>query len=600
MEEEKTREEKRIYTQPTFLISLFLMVIFVMFGVVATESLGKGVSAAFDFMVKNLGWSFILGVCVFLFLIIYLLLSPLGKIKLGKDEEKPAYSNLPWFAMLFSCGMGIGLLFWGVSEPIWHYMWPPYGEANTSEAVHVAMRYAFFHWGFHPWAIYAVVAGSLAYFSYRRRLPMLLSSTLEPILGREKIHGGWATMVNVIGVFATLFGLATSLGLGAMQIGSGLESLLGIPSTAGVWVVIVVVITAVAVISTVTGINRGIKYLAQFNIIIAALLMGMVLVVGPTLFILRIFTNATGEYLQNILQMSFHMDPAGTGSEGWTGTWTIFYWAWWIAWAPFVGTFIARISRGRTIRNFIIGVLLVPTGVSLVWFSVFGGSALFIEHLGAGGIADAVSKDSAAGFFAFLSTLPVPNVLIAVAMLSVAVFFITSLNSGTYVNSMLTSHGNPNPPVLMRFIWGILEGAIAAVLLFSGGLEALQTASVVGGFPFMIIMFLMLYCLFKALRAQLKAGPMPPERETKKSGSGSFESVNSGMLPPRENFPRRHKRLIRKNMFGFDGFVCQKFRLYHCKYGTGERSRGIETIAGSYPQNILLKVNASLTKGDVP
>jgi glycine betaine transporter len=510
-------KEKNLYTRPTFLISLVVMVIFVVFGVATPEGLGKGVGKVFDFMINNLGWSFIYGASIFLFMIVFLMLSPLGQIKLGKDDEKPAYSNITWFAMLFSCGMGIGLLFWGVSEPIWHYMWPPYGEANSAEAVHVAMRYAFFHWGFHPWAIYAVVAGALAYFSYRKGLPMLLSSTLEPILGRDGIHKGWGALVNIIGVFATLFGLATSLGLGAMQIGAGMENLFGIPSTAGLWVVIVVVVTAGAVISTATGIDRGIKLLSNVNIVIAGLLMALVFIVGPTIFVLKTLTHSTGDYLQNIFQMSFHMDPAGAGTEGWTGAWTIFYWAWWIAWAPFVGTFIARISRGRTIRNFIVGVLLIPTGVSLVWFSVFGGSALFIERFGAGGIADAVSVDSAAGFFAVLSTLPAPKILIAVAMISVAIFFITSSDSGTYVNGMLTSRGNPNPPLSLRLIWGILEGAIAAVLLFSGGLKPLQTASVVGGFPFMIIMFLMIYCLFKALRGELREGTLPISRETIRS-----------------------------------------------------------------------------------
>jgi len=509
--------EKNIYTKPTFLISLFVMTVLVGFGVIATESFGRAVGAAFDFMTENLGWSFILSACVFLFAIIYLSLSPYGKIKLGEEDERPAYSNLTWFAMLFSSGMGIGLLFWGVSEPVRHYIWPPCGAAKSPEAVHTAIRYAFFHWGFHPWAIYAVVAGCLAYFAYRKKLPMLLSSTLEPILGPKRIHSGWATLINVIGVFATLFGLATSLGLGAMQIGSGLESLWQIPSTAGTWVVIVIVITAVSVVATVTGIDRGIKCLSQFNIIVASLLMLLVFIVGPTLFILKIFTHATGEYIQNIIQMSFHMDPALAGNKNWTSTWTVFYWAWWIAWAPFVGTFIARISRGRTIRNFVIGVLLVPTGVSLVWFSIFGGSALFVEHLGAGGIAAAVTRDSASGFFTFLNTLPFSNILIAIAMVSVAVFFITSLNSGTYVNSMLTSLGNPNPPVPMRLIWGGLAGAVAAVLLFSGGLKALQTASVVGGFPFMIIMLLMLYCLFKALHAQLGRERQRLELETKES-----------------------------------------------------------------------------------
>ncbi len=507
MDEEK--EQKRIYTRPTFLIALIIMVVFVLLGVLAPEGMSKGVSATFSFMINNLGWSFIIGASFFLFLIIFLLLSPLGQIKLGKDDEKPAYKNLSWFAMLFSCGMGIGLLFWGVSEPIWHYMWPPYGEANTAAAAHQAMQYSFFHWGFHPWAIYAIVAGSLAYFSYRKGLPMLLSSTLEPILGREKIHGFWGTIVNVIGVFATLFGLATSLGLGAMQIGAGLEHIFGIPSTAGTWVIIVIVITAGAVISTSTGIDRGIKVLSNVNILIAGLIMALVFIVGPTLFILRTLAHSTGGYLQNIFQMSFNMDPSGAGTEGWTGAWTIFYWAWWIAWAPFVGTFIARISRGRTIRNFIIGVLLIPVAVSIVWFSVFGGSALFIEQFGAGGIADAVSQDSAVGFFAMLQSMPASSVLIIIAMISVAIFFITSSDSGTYVNGMLTSRGNPDPPLPLRIIWGVLEGGIAAILLFSGGLEALQTASVVGGFPFMIIMFLMLYCLFKALYAELRSGTLP-------------------------------------------------------------------------------------------
>lgn len=505
-----------LYTKPTFLIALIVMVVFVVLGVAVPEAFGTATGNIFNYMVSSWGWSFILGASIFLFLIVFLLLSPVGEIKLGEDDEKPAYSNEVWFAMLFSCGMGIGLLFWGVSEPIWHYMWPPMGEPYTAEAVHMAMRYAFFHWGFHPWAVYAVVAGSLAYFSYRKGLPMLLSSCLEPILGRKGIEGPWGILVNIIGVFATLFGLATSLGLGAMQLGAGLESLFGIPSTPAIWVTIVVVVTAAAVISTSTGIDRGIKWLSQINIVVAGLLMLLVFIVGPTLFILNILTHATGDYLQNIIYMSFGLDAAGEGTEGWYAAWTIFYWAWWIAWAPFVGTFIARISRGRTIRNFIVGVMLVPVAVSLVWFSVFGGSALYQEHFGGGGIADAVSADSAMGFFALLQGLPVSSLLIVVAMFSVAVFFITSSDSGTYVNGMLTSGGDPNPPLTLRIIWGVLEGAIAAILLFTGGASALgslQTASVVGGFPFMIIMLLMLYCLFKSLYAEMREGTLPLEKK---------------------------------------------------------------------------------------
>ncbi len=510
----------------TFWIALIVMLVFVVFGIAAPAAFGAVADSAFNYIVDSWGWSFILGASIFLILIVFLLLSPVGEIKLGKDDEKPEYSNLAWFAMLFSCGMGIGLLFWGVSEPIWHYMWPPYGEANTAEAVHVAMQYSYFHWGFHPWAIYAVVAGSLAYFSYRKGLPMLLSSCLEPILGRKGIEGPWGMLVNIIGVFATLFGLATSLGLGAMQIGAGLENLFGIPSGPVLWVTIVVVTTIAAIISTATGIDRGIKYLSQLNIVVAVLLMLLVFIVGPTLFILNMFTQATGDYLQNIIQMSFGLDAAGAGTEGWYGAWTIFYWAWWIAWAPFVGTFIARVSRGRTIRNFIVGVMLVPVLVSMVWFAVFGGSALHQTHvLGDGSIMDAVGADSALGFFSALAGFPASSLLIAVAMFSVAVFFITSSDSGTYVNGMLTSGGNPNPPLPLRITWGAIEGAIAAILLFTGGLGALQTASIVGGFPFMIIMLLMLYCLLKSLFAEMREGTLPLE---KKRIQDALEEIKAG------------------------------------------------------------------------
>ncbi|MFO7913720.1 MAG: BCCT family transporter, partial [Desulfotignum sp.] len=289
----------------TFWIALAVMIPFVIFGAAAPEAFGKAADAVFKYMKEAWGWSFIMGASIFLFLTVFLLLSPVGQIRLGGDDEKPEYSNMAWFAMLFSCGMGIGLLFWGVSEPIWHYMWPPHGEAKTAGAVHLAMQYSFFHWGFHPWAIYAVVAASLAYFSYRKGLPMLLSSCLEPILGRKGVEGPWGMLVNVIGVFATLFGLATSLGLGAMQIGGGLEELFGFTSGAPLWLAIVIIATVAAIISTVTGIDRGIKYLSQLNIVVAVLLMLLVFILGPTVFILKLLTQATGDYLQNIIQMSF-------------------------------------------------------------------------------------------------------------------------------------------------------------------------------------------------------------------------------------------------------------------------------------------------------
>jgi glycine betaine transporter len=492
----------KYYSRSTFIVPLVLCLAFVLLGVIAPVAFGEVAAQVFKFMTVNLGWSFILGVSLFLFVILYIMISPLGKIKLGADDSKPDYTNFTWFAMLFSCGMGIGLLFWGVSEPIWHYIWPPLGDANTAEAGHQAMRYAFFHWGFHPWAIYALTGGALAYFSYRKGLPMMLSSTLEPILGKDNLDRGWGSVVNTIAVFATLFGLATSLGLGTMQIASGMNTLFGIPNNNVTWVLIVTIITAAAVISTMTGIDKGIRILSKINIYIAGVLLALVFILGPTLFILNMYGHAMGDYLQNIVGMSFRLDPMIAGAEGWITAeygWTVFYWAWWVAWAPFVGTFIARVSKGRTIRQFVAGALLVPTMVSMVWLSVFGGAAIYIEHFGVGGIAEAVNIDNAAGFFAMLSHFPGANALIGLAMLSVIFFFITSSDSGTYVNGMLTSGGNPNPPMPLRVTWGVLEGAIAAVLLFTGGLSALQTASVVAGFPFMIIMLLMTYCWLKSL-----------------------------------------------------------------------------------------------------
>jgi len=377
----------------------------------------------------------------------------------------------------------------------------------------MALQYSFFHWGLHPWAIYAVVAGSLAYFTYRKGLPMLLSSTLEPLIGRKQLNGPLGNTVNIIGVVATLFGISTSLGLGVMQIGGGLETLFNFPNNTFLWLIIIVVVTALAIVSTTTGIDRGIKWLSQINLGVAGLLLLFVLILGPTLFIFNSFTHSTGSYLQNLLSMSFGIDAAGEGSEGWYNTWTIFYWAWWISWAPFVGSFIARVSRGRTIRSFSIGVLLVPTGVSMFWFSVFGGTALYREHFTDASILNTVLEDEALGFFAMLAQFPLANVLIVIAMISLTVFFVTSSDSGTYVIGMLTSKGNMNPPLQLRVTWGVLEGAFAAVLLLSGGLAALQTAAVVGGFPFMIIMFLMIISLIKALFKELSDGSLPMERQ---------------------------------------------------------------------------------------
>ncbi len=492
------------FKNKTFWIAFILNMLFVLWGIFGIESLGAAADAAFSFITVQLGWSFMLGGSIFVGVAFYLMFSKVGSIRLGEPDEKPEYSRFSWFAMLFSAGMGIGLVFWSVSEPIWHYIWPATGAAanataETPEAAVNAMRLAFFNWGIHPWAFYIIVGGALSYFSYRKGLPMLLSSTLAPLIGEENLDKGWGRVVNILGVYATLFGLATSLGLGAMSIANGLSHL-GLISGAGttVQVVIIIVVTTGAVISTVTGIDKGIKWLSNINVWIMIVLMALVTLIGPTLFIINIFTNSLGQYLQHFVEMSFMSDAIM--DNPWLPAWTIFYWAWWIAWAPFVGTFIARISRGRTIREFVVGSLFVPVLVSFFWFAIFGGTGLYIELFGAGGLAEAVSESEAAGFYAALSHLPLAPLLILLGTISVTIFFITSSDSATYVNGMLTCQGDPNPPRRLRVLWGVLEGAIAAVLLFAGGLSALQTASVVSGFPFMIVMFFMVYSLLKALR----------------------------------------------------------------------------------------------------
>ncbi len=488
------------FTSSTFWIALIVVVLFLLYGVFATESLEAASGVAFGFIINSFGWLFLIGVFGFVAFVVYLMFSKYGNIRLGKDDEKPEYGLLTWFAMLFSCGMGIGLVFWGVSEPVWHYMAPPFGAAESAESARLAMRYSFFHWAIHPWAIYAVIAASLAYFSYRKGYPMLLSSTLVPIFGEKQIEGPIGKIVNLIGVFATLFGLATSLGLGALSVGAGLNMLFGVEATPALGVGVIIVITAAAIVSTLTGIDRGIKWLSRIAMVLGLFLMLVVFTVGPTLFILDAFTIGVGDYLQNFLQMSFFVDSIG--ENPWPGWWTIFYWAWWLSWSPFVGTFIARVSRGRTIKEFVAGTLLAPSLLCIIWMSVFGGSAMWNELFGPGGLTEAVGAGEEFGFYALLNTLPASEVLIFLGVLVVSIFFITSSDSGTYVNGMLTSGGALNPPRGVRAVWGALEGGIAAILLLVGGLSAVQTTAVVVGLPVLLLEILMIVALVKALRSE--------------------------------------------------------------------------------------------------
>lgn len=492
------------YDKTVFWLSALFCLLFVGITVANPVAMQTTFQALFNFFIANLGWLYLLLTMLFLIFCLVLAFSKYGHIRLGKDDEKPEFSTASWFAMLFAAGMGIGLVFWGVAEPIYHFAGPPFADPGTKAAAVEAMRYSFFHWGFHPWACYGVVAMCLAYFQFRRGMPGLISSTFLPVLGEKGIVGGWGKTIDIFTIVVTLFGVATSLGLGAMQITTGLNIVAGIPSSTAVSIAIIAVITLLFTISAVTGIKRGIKWLSNINMWLFFFLMILVLFLGPTRYLINTFVETLGAYMQNIIWMSLFTDSQGAVAEHagweWVGGWTVFYWAWWITWAPFVGSFIARISRGRTIKEFVLGILFAPTLLCMIWFTIMGGTAINIDLYGAGGIAEATFADVTSAIFVMFSNLPLGGFMAVVAMTLTTIFFITSADSSTFVVSMMTSKGNLEPKTGTRVFWGVVAGSIAAMLLLTGGLSAVQTVSFVFGFPFMIIMVFMMYSLLKAFR----------------------------------------------------------------------------------------------------
>ncbi|MED1917344.1 BCCT family transporter [Bacillus thuringiensis] len=484
----------------TFLISLVIVFVIVLFGAITPELFASAASHVLKVTTTNFGWFYLIVTFGFLIFCIFLAFSRYGQIPLGNDDDEPEYSLPTWFAMLFSAGMGIGLVFWGVAEPVSHYFSPPAGVAGqTTEAAQTALRYAFFHWGLHPWGIYALIALALAYFQFRKGAKGLISSTFGPLLG-ERIHGPIGKGIDILAVIATAFGVATSLGLGTLQINGGLSHLFGLPSNTTVQIVIISIITVLFLLSATTGLDRGIKYLSNTNLVLALLLLLLTLVLGPTSFIFDAFTSTLGSYLNNLISMSLRLTPFTQGT--WVANWTLFYWSWWIAWAPFVGMFIARVSKGRTIKEFVICVMLVPSLLSFIWFSVFGGTALHLEIFDQAAIGAAVQRDISTALFLALEQLPMGYILAVVAILLIITFFITSADSAIFVLGMLSSDGNLDPSNRVKITWGILQSAIAIVLLLSGGLEGLQTASIVAALPFTIIMVLMCFSLVMALQEE--------------------------------------------------------------------------------------------------
>jgi len=491
-----------------FLGSAAVVVSFVVFGSVfqdRAKALFKGLQTG---IVEHFGWFYVLTAAVLLVFASYLACSRLGNIRLGGDDSEPEFSYAGWFAMLFSAGMGTGLMFWGVAEPMNHYVNPPDIAGTGGDALGGAMRVSFFHWGLHPWAIYAVFGLAIAYYHFRHDLPLAPRSLLYPVLG-ERIRGGWGHGVDILATVGTLFGVATSLGFGAMQINAGLTTFTPLTDSVTTQVAIIAVITGVATISVVVGLHKGVQRLSMTNMGLAAMLLVFVFLAGPTVYLIKVLLNGLGAYLQTIVHTSLWLDLGDDGD--WQADWTLFYWSWWISWSPFVGVFVARISRGRTVREFMISVMLVPTLATCVWLSVFGGTALHLEET-RGGLSQPVLEDSAMALHTLLAELPFPAVTSVLATLLIIVFFVTSSDSGSLVDDMVTSGGHPNPPRAQRVFWAVSEGTVAATLLLAGGLQALRAASLSSGLAMAVLLLVASYGILRAMRIDDQSMGPPPRR----------------------------------------------------------------------------------------
>ncbi|WP_193103616.1 BCCT family transporter [Brachybacterium sp. FME24] len=481
---------------PALLIVLGVALLTVLF----PETSSKVMSGAQNWIVADLGWFYMLTIGIFVAFSIVLALSPFGGIRLGRDNDKPEFGLFSWFAMLFSAGMGIGLVFYGVAEPLGYTTGAakPGWEGEGVELSGLAMAQTFMHWGLHPWAAYAIIGLALAYAIHRRGRPVSIRWALEPLFG-DRVKGWVGDVIDVLAICGTVFGIATSLGLGVQQIAAGMEAIGLVGSTGDTFLIIlIVVITFLATLSVVSGVGVGIKWLSNGNLSLAAVLMITAVVFGPTVFILQNFVESLGVYFANVFEMTLDVGAYTRTEEAqsWFAGNTLFYWGWWIAWAPFVGVFIARISRGRTVRQFIAGVLLVPSLLGMIWFSVWGGNGLYRQWFGAGDLGDVTAEES---MFRIFEGFPATGLLSVLGIILVAIFFITSSDSGSLVVDMLASGGHPNPPMWSRVLWAALEGFLAIALLLSGGLESLQAGSLVTALPFSIILLLMCVALVKAL-----------------------------------------------------------------------------------------------------
>lgn len=481
--------------------SAVIIALFVAAGVAFPEALGAGAAAVLAVLTGKLGWSYLIAVFIMVIFALFLALSPMGRLKLGKAEDKPEFSDFQWFTLLFGGAMGIGLVFYSVAEPLMHYAAPPAAEPGTEAAMYEAMESVFFHWGLHPWAIFAIGGLALGYFSFKKDRPFLVSSAFEPLIG-ERAQGPIGKAIDVLAVFATIFGVATSLGLGASQIVGGLSYIYGVKTGTALTCGIIAVITVAFTVATMTGLQKGIQLIADIKIWLSIAFMIFIFVFGGAVFILDLFTSSLGGYLGALVTKSLWME-----NKTFVTDWTVFYWAWWIAWAPFCGQFCARVSRGRTVRQYILTVCLLPVLFSLIWLSIYGGAAFHMNELGGGALSAAVNADYTTGLFALLKELPFYAVTAPLALALIVFSFLGSANSATFVISMLTDRGNMDPGKKLRAGWGLVQGGVTVICVVAGGtsvLQILQTVSIVSAFPYMIVMLFMCVAIYKTLRRDAK------------------------------------------------------------------------------------------------
>ncbi|MCT2535433.1 BCCT family transporter [Aquibacillus koreensis] len=491
-----------LWKNPVFSISAIVITTLVVLGATIPEKFGEVSSTLFGYTTDYFGWFYLLAVFVLVLFLIILAISKFGTIRLGGEDERPEFPFFTWIGMLFSAGFGAGLVFWGVAEPMSHFFVTPFAdlEGQTLEAARVAMAYSFFHWGVSQWSVFAIVGLVIGFLQFRKERNGLISTALEPVTGNNTIV---KHTIDSLAVIATVMGIATSLGLGILQMNGGLNYVFNIGNNVGIQMLIILFIFIAYMASSTTGLNKGIRYLSNLNLGLAIGLLAFVLIAGPTIFILETFTLAIGDYITNFIQYSLRMQPYKGGT--WVQDWTIFYWAWAIAWSPFVGAFVARVSRGRTIREFIIGVMIIPPLIACVWIAAFGGTALWSDLYQGTSIAEAVNADLATALFELYGSLPMTMIMSILSILLIATFLITSADSATYILSSMTTRGSTSPPFFAKLVWGVLMSAIAAVLLYAGGLKALQTASLISALPFTIILLMLIFAILKLLKKE----PLP-------------------------------------------------------------------------------------------